>query len=587
LVREELGGIGVTEEATSLLDMLLERFSGSEGLELEFKAARDAIPKSIWPTISAFANTRGGWLILGVREIPESIAFEGISDPNKMIQDLTNQLRNPQKLSWPVCGIDDVSIETLAGAPLLVIRVPAAPLRARPVFIEGNPYSGTYVRRSSGDFKCTKAEVDRMMREASDITADSAVVAYHVWDAIDRDTLARYRRLCAVANPRAPRNAYDDDRFLRSIGAIGRDTTSGQEGLTVAGLLLLGLPEVVCGWRSRHLIDYRMVDADADASVRWLDREAWEGNLLEGYYAIYPRLTSSLPVPFRLEGEGRVDESRLHVVLREALVNLLVHADYSEPSASLIKRSPVGYTFRNPGSSRVAEHDLLSGDRSDPRNPVLVRMFRYAGLAEEAGTGIPSIFRAWRELGFQPPQIDVGTERYEFTIALRPVHLFSDDDVAWLGLLGLSLTEEEQLALLIAKHEGDVDNLRLRRLTGQHPSDATKTLGGLRDRQLLRMAGERRGARYPLGPLVESSATGSAAILATTESAQQGRSNGDRIIDYVRLHGRITRAEAAQLLGIGSYQASHLLRRLSEREPRFIMVGQKRGAHYVWQEELS
>jgi ATP-dependent DNA helicase RecG len=91
-------------------------------------------------------------------------------------------------------------------------------------------------------------------------------------------------------------------------------------------------------------------------------------------------------------------------------VNLLVHADYAETDASLIVRSPDGYFFRNPGSSRVSEFDLLAGDRSDPRNPELVRMFRYIGLAEEAGSGMPKIIRAWRELGFVLPDIDVGTD---------------------------------------------------------------------------------------------------------------------------------------------------------------------------------
>ena len=69
-----------------------------------------------------------------------------------------------------------------------------------------------------------------------------------------------------------------------------------------------------------------------------------------------------------------MDETPAHVALREALANLLVHADYAEPQASLVTRSANGYFFRNPGSSRVPESDLLTGDRSDPRNPLLRRM---------------------------------------------------------------------------------------------------------------------------------------------------------------------------------------------------------------------
>jgi ATP-dependent DNA helicase RecG len=195
----------------------------------------------------------------------------------------------------------------------------------------------------------------------------------------------------------------------------------------------------------------------------------------------------------------RVDESAVQVALREALINLLVHADYAETQTSLIVQSPEGYFFRNPGSSRVPESDLLTGDRSDPRNPVLVRMFRLVGLADEAGTGMPKIISAWRTLGFRLPRIDVGTERYEFALRLRHAHLLSEEDRAWLISLGEGWTEAEQLALVFARHEGEIDNPKLRSLTGLHPSDATKVLGGLRARELLTMTGVGRNARYQLG----------------------------------------------------------------------------------------
>jgi hypothetical protein len=62
------------------------------------------------------------------------------------------------------------------------------------------------------------------------------------------------------------------------------------------------------------------------------------------------------------------------------------NGDCAESQASLIVQSLDGYLLRNPGSSRISEADLLTGDRSDPRNPVLVRMFRLIGLAAEAST---------------------------------------------------------------------------------------------------------------------------------------------------------------------------------------------------------
>ncbi len=489
---------------TDLIATLIERLQGSETLEVEVKLAQGGIPKSLWETVSAFANTNGGWILLGVKESNNMLEVEGLSNPSKMLDDFYNMLRNPQKINYPICNAQDARIESLDGKEILVIRVPEAPRQQRPVYINGNPYNGTYVRRHTGDHHCTKPEVDRMMREASDVGADSAILPGFNLDDIDQDALTRYRRLDQTLHPGEPRNTYDDVRFLSAIGAYGRERGTAKEGLTVAGLLLLGTNKGIREWRSRHLIDYRMLLTEDDPDKRWDDRVPWEGHLFGAFENIYLRLTTGLATAFQLQGATRIEESPVHIVLREALINLLVHADYAVPEASLIVRTPSGFLFRNPGSSRISEFDLLHGDRSDPRNPELVRMFRLIGLAEEAGTGIPKIIRAWRELGLEMPKIDAGTERYEFTLQLRQAHLLSAEDRRWLKNLSSQWNEAEQLALVHAKHHGYVDNATLTRLTGQHPADISKVLVGLRNRQFLQMVSGGRYACYELSSQVIS-----------------------------------------------------------------------------------
>jgi len=102
------------------------------------------------------------------------------------------------------------------------------------------------------------------------------------------------------------------------------------------------------------------------------------------------------------------------------------------------------------------------------------------------------------------PRIDVGTERYEFTLELRPVHFIEDEDRAWLQRIGNVWTEQEQLALVIARHSNGVDNLTLRRVTGQHPVDVTKVLSNLRAHGFLVMNRGGRQTRYQLGPKAET-----------------------------------------------------------------------------------
>jgi len=203
-------------------------------------------------------------------------------------------------------------------------------------------------------------------------------------------------------------------------------------------------------------------------------------------------------VPHIIRDAESIEDTPVHISLREAFINLLVHTDYAESEAALITKSPEGYYFRNPGASRITRHDLFAGNRSDPRNPNLLFMFRLIGLADEAGSGIPKIIRNWKSLGFQLPNVEVGTERYEFVIQLKNAHLLTDEDRKWLNTLGDRFDENQQLVLICAKHEGKVDNERLRTMTSLHPADATRVLTGLRDLGLLNKVSDRRGSFYIL-----------------------------------------------------------------------------------------
>lgn len=491
------------------IEELIARCESAEGLELEFKAAAGGLPVSLWESVSAFANTSGGWILLGVSQEDDAVRASGVRDPARMKQDLVNLLRNPEKISREVCGPRDIRSETVDGAEVLVMRVRAAGTKEKPVYISGHPYRGTYVRRNEGDFRCTKQEVDRMIRDACAESADSAVVKGYGWDQIDRDTFKRYRERYRQFNQAHPWNDHDDDRFLAAIGGYRKDPETGAEGFTRAAILMFGKQEAILNLRVRHLIDFRLLPEDED-SVRWSDRIVCEGNLYDAFFRIYPRLAEPLKTPFKLDGPHRVSETPAHEALRECLVNMLAHADYAEQAALLIKASPREFVFRNPGSSRVPEDDLLTKDRSDPRNPVLLRMFRYVALAEEAGSGFPKVIRVWREEGLQLPSLHSDTERYEFQITLRLVHLLSEDVRRWLiwcaknhpaegqhKLPGLdSLSQNEQLVLVHAREEESINNAAVQALTGLHRADVTALLAGLRDRDLLQQESTRRWASY-------------------------------------------------------------------------------------------
>lgn len=115
-----------------------------EGWDFEAKlaAGRDGqgtVPESLWETYSAMANTDGGVIVLGAKELPNgSLQLHGIADIDKVERDLWNLLQNPQKVSANLLRRDDVRRVELDGRALLVIQVPKAPRSQRPVHLNGS-----------------------------------------------------------------------------------------------------------------------------------------------------------------------------------------------------------------------------------------------------------------------------------------------------------------------------------------------------------------------------------------------------------------------------------------------------------------
>jgi predicted HTH transcriptional regulator len=121
--------------------------------------------------------------------------------------------------------------------------------------------------------------------------------------------------------------------------------------------------------------------------------------LYDFYRRVIRKLTAELKVPFVLKGDTRIDDTPVHQALREALVNTLIHADYSDRASVLVVKQPAGFVFRNPGIMRVPVAQALHGGESDCRNRTLHQMFLLINLGERAGSGLPKIRAGWEAEG--------------------------------------------------------------------------------------------------------------------------------------------------------------------------------------------
>lgn len=208
-----------------------------EKVDIECKRAEKSVPKSAYESYSAFANTKGGYIIFGVKEdktktTPEErFIIQGIDNPFRQKEDFWNTI-NGSKVNVNLLKDEDVEIVEKDHISLLVIHVPRADFNMRPVYVGENPYKGTYKRNHEGDYHATEHEIRGMIRDQNPEGNDSQIIEYYTLDDIDKETLRKYRKIFEIRNDDHVWNSLDDKSFLEKLGGYRRDRKTGAEGMT-------------------------------------------------------------------------------------------------------------------------------------------------------------------------------------------------------------------------------------------------------------------------------------------------------------------------------------------------------------------
>jgi ATP-dependent DNA helicase RecG len=480
-----------------------------ESINIEFKSSSTKLPASFWETYSAFANTEGGDIILGVLENGKGgdIEIHGVKDPLAMRQEIFNLANNSQKLSCNLLTDQSIEEYTINNVVVLYVHVPKAPRQSRPVYLKGNPmYS--YVRMNEGDYKMPEHTIHKILAERVETSRDAAVLKGYSLEDLDQNSLNEYRNNFAFTKPNHPFLQQDTLGFLTSIGAWGKNREDNTEGLTIAGLLMFGKLRPILDAIPHYIIDYQELPNDQQAT-RWIDRfttdGSWSGNLYDFYNRVYNKLTAGLKVPFKLVGNVRQDETPIHEALREALVNIIIHADYHTGRISLlVEKHPNMFRFRNPGLMRIPKEQAIKGGESDCRNRNLQKMFQFIGAGEQAGSGMPRIYQNWQQQHWHIPKISESYDPEQTILELHTVSLLSNDILDSLDRRFSNfkeLTKLQQLILATAATENKVDHKRIRELASEHPADLSKAFSSLVKKGFLEVNGIGRGATYTLTEL--------------------------------------------------------------------------------------
>ncbi len=125
-----------------------------ETATLEAKQATGGLPESLWETYSAFANTSGGIILLGVEELEDKTLRPcGLYDAAAMVEEIWATLNNPQKVSKNVVTKGGIYIQTVDHKDVIVLEVPEADFCQKPIYLEGDIRNESYVRSGDGDYR--------------------------------------------------------------------------------------------------------------------------------------------------------------------------------------------------------------------------------------------------------------------------------------------------------------------------------------------------------------------------------------------------------------------------------------------------
>ena len=445
---------------------LIERLKGYEWNDVEFKTARRDVPQSAYETVSAFSNTEGGWLVFGVRDGAGGFEIVGVLEVDKVQNDFLSVLRSSQKLNRVIAAKERLIEDD--GKALLVFHIPEARRQDKPIYLNDD-IRRSFIRRGAGDEQCTKAEIERLLRDAADERHDAETIDLDPEHCFDEESVRWYRKVYYDRNP-GQDEALTHLEFLHHWGLVVE--VGGRLLPTRAAVLLFGADPAFRQVLPRPVVDWQWIRRDWSEELpeeRWADRMVIETNIVKSWKALVDRYLQRAEKPFSVAPETlqRDDLPPDYIAFREAAINLLIHQDYTDHARKPVIQFYNDRTlFWNPGDAFASVEELLEPGEKEVRNPRIVAAFRRIGLSEQAGTGVRSIFSNWQHLGHVPPIIDNDKTRKAFELTLLKEQLLSEEQLLFQAGLGAHLNDAEAKAFAFACREGSLRPRDVRAVTG-------------------------------------------------------------------------------------------------------------------------
>jgi len=433
--------------------------------ENQFIELKEQFSEGVLKTISAFANTSGGVILIGVKDNKEVV---GINLKVGEFEEIVNKIVDSLGFQ------PEIKLVSFNRKKLIRIDVQKSSIPIK--------YKGIYYKRVGNTTRGMNTdELSRFFRQ--DLRWERLTKPEFSIDDLDEETIKNFVSLGTSKGRLNLQNRNISTQvLLKMLGLIEN------EHFTNACILLFGKnpQQFFLGAKMRVV---RLKDNITIIGDRWIS-----GNLFKQYYETEEAIKSLINVRYEIKGFNREDIWDYPLpAIREGIANALIHRDYLEGRETQIKVYDDKIWFNNLGGllDGVSLEELLSAHASKPRNPLIANIFYTAGIIESLGSGIDRMRSALKEQNL--PEMKIEANHFDFNL------WFLKDVYTEEYLTKLGLNERQVKAVLYVKKNGKITNKEYQEINNVKKRQASIELADLLNKQIFERIGKTgKGTFYNL-----------------------------------------------------------------------------------------
>ena len=401
-----------TEELLEKLE-LIQKLK-CETPTLEIKSAERGCPKHLYDSLSSFSNQDdGGIIIFGVDE-KQNYKEVGVYDPQDIQKKINEQCLQMEPVVRPLFTVVEKNDKYFVSA-----EIPGTDITDRPVFYQGKGrIKGSFTRVGDSDEPMTEYEVYSYEAYRKKYQDDIRVIERASFASLDQELLDKYMELLKKGKPRLA--AISDDEIFELMSIRRENAITLSTVMNFSPYPQVYFPQLCI---IATVVPGTEMGTIGTQGERFLDNQRIEGNISEMLDGAIQFVSKNMRTKTIINSHTGKREDRTDypiTAIREAILNALVHRDYSihtegMPIQVIMYEDRI--EIRNPGGiyGRI-KIDQLGKVQPDTRNPVIASELEVLKVTENRYSGIPTIRRTMHE--YNLPQPEFLEERGSFIVKL-------------------------------------------------------------------------------------------------------------------------------------------------------------------------